>query len=406
MRQGEDCSGVSQAQRDDLRRRDCVGAAASGASIVLAGAIRRRSAVPVARDAARSGYTSSLMAAVLAVAATVTSVIPASADNRNVPQFPTAWQSKLDTSHPLVGRIWSRAANGFVSAQDYGTALAKSRFILLGEVHDNPDHHALQAWAIRTVSKLRGARLVEGAPQADIVALEMLTSDQNDDLDRFYGRKAKVPRPRTADDFGRMLKWDRLGWPDYAIYAPIIAQALYDQLVLKPASPPRTENRAVSKDGFDALGEGVASALALDRPLPAAAAEGLAVEIRDGHCNMMPETGIPAMSRVQRLRDARMADAMMSVGEWKGGFLIAGNGHVRRDRGVAWYMAARGIPEAEITTVLHVEVRDGMTDPAAYMDPQPPTATFADFIVFTPRTQRPDACEEMRRQMQQMQRKS
>ena len=136
MRQGEDCSGVSQAQRDDLRRRDCVGAAASGASIVLAGAIRRRSAVPVARDAARSGYTSSLMAAVLAVAATVTSVIPASADNRNVPQFPTAWQSKLDTSHPLVGRIWSRAANGFVSAQDYGTALAKSRFILLGEVHE------------------------------------------------------------------------------------------------------------------------------------------------------------------------------------------------------------------------------------------------------------------------------
>ena len=29
----------------------------------------------------------------------------------------------------------------------------------------------MQAWAIRTVSKLRGARLVEGAPQADIPAL-------------------------------------------------------------------------------------------------------------------------------------------------------------------------------------------------------------------------------------------
>lgn len=322
------------------------------------------------------------------------------ADNRDVPVLPLDWVSQELRDHPLAGRIWSRQVGNFVSAQDYGTRLAKARFVLLGEVHDNADHHRLQAWAIRTISKLRGARLVEGAAQIDAVALEMLTSEEDEALDRFYGRNAKVPRPRTAADFGRLLKWDKLGWPDYAIYEPIVAAALDANLVLKPASPARAENRKVSKEGLAGLGAGDVERLKLAEPLASEFATALAEDIKESHCGMLPEQALPNMSFVQRLRDARMADAMLAGSDGKGAILIAGNGHVRPDHGVPWYLIRRGTAPAESVTVLHVEVEPDKANPADYDVLDPVAGHQADFVIFTPRHTRPEPCEEMRRQME------
>ncbi|MFN3868899.1 MAG: ChaN family lipoprotein [Hyphomicrobiaceae bacterium] len=324
----------------------------------------------------------------------------ARADNRTVFPLPLDWVSTEGRAHPLAGQVWSRAEGRLIAAQQYGTTLAKSRFILLGENHDNADHHLLQAWAIRTVAKLRGARLVEGAPQADIVALEMLSPDQQEALDRFYGRKSKVPRQRTAGDFGRMLGWEKLGWPDYAIYEPIVAAALDAQLVLTPANPTREETRRVGREGLQALALDEARRLALDVDLDATGGEELSREIADSHCGMLPLSALANMSLVQRLRDARMADALLAVGEWKGAILIAGNGHVRADRGVPWYMIRRGIPRESIVSVVHMEVRPDRLSPAEYLSGA--DGAVADFVVFTPRQPRPDACEEMKRQMEKI----
>lgn len=325
---------------------------------------------------------------------------PAHADNRDVLPWPSDWSATEGRDHPLAGKIWSHAAGKLVTPQDYGTALARTRFLLLGESHDNADHHRLQAWAISTVAKLRGARLVEGAPQADAVAFEMLTPDQQEALDRFYGRNAKVPRPRTAADFGRMLKWDTLGWPDYGTYEPIVAAALDAQLQIIAANPARDETRKVGREGLAWLGADVARGLALDADLETSAASALTEEIRLSHCDMLPAAALPNMSLVQRLRDARMAEALLSVGTWKGAFLIAGNGHVRKDRGVPWYLARRGIAAAEIASVMHIEVAADKQQPQDYLADI--SVGVADYVVFTPRQTRPDPCDEMRRQMDQM----
>lgn len=333
----------------------------------------------------------------------------AHADNRDVPGFPSDWQSDRLKDHPLVGKVWSRANGGFITVQDYGMALAKSRFVLLGEVHDNPDHHRLQAWAIHASSKLRGARIVEGAAQLDVVAMEMLNPEQQKAIDKFYGRDARVPRQRTAADFGRLVKWDKSGWPDYKIYEPIIDEAIRARLVLSPANPTRAESRQVAKKDFVAVVTKDVERLALDKPLPKAAAADLAAQIRDSHCGMLPDAAIPGMVRVQRLRDARMADAML-VSSWKGAVLIAGNGHVRQDRGVPWYLAKRGIAPTEVSVVRHVEVSENKTELADYglgtsSDAGSNKAASeaidrSDFVVFTPRQSRPEACKEMRRQME------
>lgn len=348
----------------------------------------------------------SLLLALSSLTATLTALVsgvaPALADNRAVPDWPDDWQATDLRDHPLNGKIWSREKRNFVSPQDYGTRLAQTRFTLLGEVHDNPDHHRLQAWAIRAISKLRGARILEGAPQMDAVAMEMLSADNQEALDRFYGRNVRVPRSRTAADFGRLVKWDKLGWPPFEIYAPIIEAALNAYLVITPANPARAETRKVSKDGLGALPVEEVKRLALDRPLPPEQAKALEQEIRESHCGMLPDTAVPNMSLVQRLRDANMANAML-VSQSKGAALIAGNGHVRRDRAVPWYMEARNIPASDMVVVRHIEVEAGKVNPDDYgLGASGDAADLADFVVFTPREPRPDSCEQMRQQVESM----
>lgn len=321
------------------------------------------------------------------------------ADNRDVPSVPTKWVSTLDRDHPLAGKIYATASQAIVPAQDMGRGIALARFVLLGEIHDNPDHHLWQAWSIRAISKLRGARIVEGQPQIDIIAMEMIRADQYAALDKFYGRDVEVPRPRPPSALARFLEWDKSGWPNFKIYEPIIEQALYEQLVVVPASPSKDLSRKVSKDWDNALSQGEIKRLGLANAFTSDLQDALTTEIRESHCGLIPEAAFPAMSRVQRFRDATMADAMLSVGPYKGAVLIAGNGHVRRDRGVPYFLTARGIPTNQIVSVAHVEVRAGETDPATYVPMTPDAKPAVDYVVFTPRNERADPCEEMRRGM-------
>ncbi|HEY5896275.1 MAG TPA: ChaN family lipoprotein, partial [Burkholderiales bacterium] len=46
--------------------------------------------------------------------------------------------------HPLVGRIWDARAARFVPAEEVFDRAARARHVILGETHDNPEHHRLQ----------------------------------------------------------------------------------------------------------------------------------------------------------------------------------------------------------------------------------------------------------------------
>jgi uncharacterized iron-regulated protein len=94
------------------------------------------------------------------------------------------WVSTEHRSHPLVGRIWDPRAARFVDEAALAAAVASADFVLLGETHDNPDHHLLQA-------RLLAAIVAAGRRPA--LAFEMLTADQQAAVDAALARAPKDP---------------------------------------------------------------------------------------------------------------------------------------------------------------------------------------------------------------------
>src|SRR5215204_1457467 len=64
-----------------------------------------------------------------------------------------SWQSHYGRNHPLTGRIWDVASGEFIDRPALIMRLARAEFVLLGEKHDNPDHHRLPAGVPPSVSR-------------------------------------------------------------------------------------------------------------------------------------------------------------------------------------------------------------------------------------------------------------
>src|SRR5512134_514132 len=57
----------------------------------------------------------------------------------------SGWVSPRFRSHPLAGKIWSPPTGAFVDRATLDAAVAGAHHLLLGETHDNADHHLIQA---------------------------------------------------------------------------------------------------------------------------------------------------------------------------------------------------------------------------------------------------------------------
>ncbi|QGZ37039.1 ChaN family lipoprotein [Stappia indica] len=283
--------------------------------------------------------------------------------------------------HPLAGRVWSVSRSAFVPPAEVETAVARARFVLLGEIHDNPDHHALQA-------QLLAAATGEGGRKPAVV-LEMLPRDRQGDVEAYLASGTA-----TAAGFGEALGWAESGWPDYAIYRPVIEVAFELGLPVIAGDTPREERRKVAAEGAEALGAERIAALRLAEPLGEAADAVLLDTLFDGHCAMMPREALTPLVAVQRLRDATLADAMISAGD-DGAVLIAGSGHVRKDLGVPRYLEWRE-PDAAVVAVGFVEVTEGESAPLLYAGGTADVPPPYDYLWFTPRKDRGDPCEGLK----------
>jgi uncharacterized iron-regulated protein len=297
------------------------------------------------------------------------------------------WASEIERTHPLAGRIWAPDQAAFVSEAALIQDLAAADFVLLGEKHDNEDHHRVQAWVTK-------ALLGRGRPR--VIAFEMFTVDQADAIAAYAAQ-----HPTDAAGLGAAVKWEQRGWPDWRMYQPIAQAALDAGAPIQAADLPRTTLRAITKEGTGALGAQAERRLGLEQPIPAGMRSAMEDEIVDAHCNALPASMIGPMTTVMYVRDAHMAGAMIegaAVAGRDGSILITGTGHARRDYGVPFHLK-RLAPGKRSLSLAMVEVAEGETDPAAYAARYNAPALPFDYVWFTPRPSREPACERFADQL-------
>ncbi|BDG10698.1 ChaN family lipoprotein [Anaeromyxobacter paludicola] len=294
------------------------------------------------------------------------------------PALGLAWQSARLREHPLVGRIWDVKQARFVDEAALEAAARGAGVLLLGETHDNPDHHLLQARLVRAAAS--GGR-------RPALAFEMLDRGVQPALDA-----ALAKQPSDPQAVGDAVRWDKSGWPPFALYRPIFAAALDERLPILAANLARKEVQGVVMEGATALPLELRAAV--EAPMAPEALREMREEMAESHCGKLPEELLEPMVVGQRARDAQLA-ATLAAAAGKGPvILIAGSGHARTDRGVPWYLPAAA--REKVLAVAMTEVtRDGCT-PEAYAADYGARAVPFDYVVFTPGAERDDPCKGIR----------
>jgi uncharacterized iron-regulated protein len=351
--------------------------------------------------AAEVFFPGALAAALLSI---VLSSPPAGARAGEAPWLD--WRTKLHADSHVIG-VYAVSPKGpaKTTPDKLIEKLAEADYVLLGEIHDNPDHHRLQAWIIGRLAQ-KGRR--------PVVAFEMIDAGQEEALRAYLARS-----DASADGLGAALKWKQHGWPAWTMYKPVAEAALKASragagpAILSAGGPAREMVRAVSRGNLHALiPKSDLERLGLNRKLPEALAADLKEELFETHCRLMPREAMAPLVSVQRLRDASFADRMIRAGERvraAGGgsegsgsatiVLIAGGGHVRKDRGAPYYVLNRE-PGAKLAAVIFAEASGEARSPGQIEALEPGGAPKADFVWVTPAAEREDQCELLRKRLE------
>ncbi len=233
-----------------------------------------------------------------------------------------------------------------------------SQVLLLGEVHDNMAGHAARAAMLRK-------RVEDGWRPA--IAMEQFDTSQQAALDAAM-RDCADAECVVAKVVTAKSSWT---WP---YYTPVIALAMEYKLPLRAANLSRGDASKIVKGGFAAgLSPDLIARYQLDA-LPASLLTAQETEVRDSHCGALPESMVSPMAKAQVARDVVMAETMRTHAT-NGVVLIAGNGHVRNDIAVPFWLR-----------------RDGLAPRAVgFLEPTTDAAAFDD-VERIPASERPDPC--------------
>jgi len=227
--------------------------------------------------------------------------------------------------------------------------------ILVGEQHDAPAHQRLEQ-----------ALVQQAAARERLAALVVEMAERG-------ASTAGLPREATPRQVQDALRWDEAQWP-WERYAGVVMAAVRQGVPVLGANLPRAAVRNAMADP------------SRDAHLTGAALERQREAIRLGHCDLLPPGQLQPMLRVQLARDASMASAIMAAQvPGKTVVLVAGGGHVLRDRGVPTYLPRT----MQVRTVLAV------AGPPSAQD-----ALASDLVWQTPALPPQDDCAQLARQVQ------
>jgi len=247
-------------------------------------------------------------------------------------------------------------------------AIGDARFVAIGERHDNPEHHAVQAALVRALRPTG-------------IAFEMIPQAREETVNRLRLDGA------SRQDLASALDWEKSGWPDFSLYAPIL-EAAPQAYVAGGGLSPETMSALYGK-GAPGLGEEMTARYGLDEALSSDVEAAMLNEQYDAHCGLLDRAKLSPMVAVQRAWDAAYAEAWRRAGLSGGGraVLICGNAHARLEYGAPAYLA-RAMPRTTIAAIGQTEEGDAPSPEGLY------TAT-----IRSGRPERSDPCERMRESM-------
>jgi hypothetical protein len=158
-------------------------------------------------------------------------------------------------------------------------ALLPADVLILGEQHDAAEHQKIEQQVVALLA-------AKGALAA--VALEMADT----------GASTSALKPSATEQQVRnALNWNDKGWP-WASYGPAVMTAVRAGVPVLGANLPRAQMPASMADSQ------------LDGRLPGPALKAQQQLIRIGHCNLLPESQITPMTRIQIAKDITMANTL------------------------------------------------------------------------------------------------
>ena len=180
--------------------------------------------------------------------------------------------------------------------------------VLLGEQHDAVAQPALQRQWVAAL-----------AARGTLAALTLEMAERGTST-------AGLPRGATEAQVQTALQWNTQAWP-WERYGPAIMEAVRAGAPVLGANLPRAEQQQAMRDA------------SLDQLLPGPALKAQQQAIRLGHCELLPESQIRPMTRVQIARDRAMAQTIAgAVAPGKVVVLLAGAGHVDAELGVPQHL--------------------------------------------------------------------
>ena len=271
--------------------------------------------------------------------------------------------------HKLVGKIWDIKHQAFIDKPAVLERLSGTRYLLLGERHDNPVHHQHQTWFIQQLS----AKQIQAS-----VAFEMIDTDQAIHL---------AEQPRSADQLISILNQFETSWQYETYYHDLFSEVIAADYPIDAANLNRKQLMQISMQGEEKLPDTYKRMLK-ETQFSNAQLRSLQEEIKQAHCQMLDDSMANKMVLGQRLRDAVMAHSL-STSQSAVKVLIAGSGHVRNDRGVPIYLD----DNSNVLTVGIMEVESGVYEAGSYAERWGSEALPFDIIWFTPKIVRDDPCE-------------
>ena len=277
-------------------------------------------------------------------------------------------------NHPLYGRIFDTARNVYITSDDLLDRLHAEQHILVGEKHDNSEHHRLQRQILATLAGKRTS-----------VVFEMLDDGQSSAIATLDpGDSPQIIRDK--------LGWDENSW-SWEDYGPLIHHALSAGSRVVAGNLDRNQVLALYGGDETGLADGPAfdSLAVLNETERESIREALFVS----HCEMMPRESLDPLVTIQIARDASMANAMgraLTDDVTLRTILLAGGFHVRRDVGVPRHLSHRS-PQQRVAVLQLEEVDPALPEPADYAAV---SRQQADYVWFTAAAPEQDYCADLR----------